>query len=102
VEMRAVKAIASRVSELKGLGLIRGGVVTNLLACRVIPLKKQVHPEREYCRVQEPTRESGDNIEVAKLIDHLKEMFQNINSWSTPEQVCAYYIQTTRDPVRQY
>jgi hypothetical protein len=38
--MRAVKAIASRVSELKGLGLIRGGVVTNLLACRVIPLKK--------------------------------------------------------------
>jgi hypothetical protein len=29
---------------------------------------------------------------VVKLIDHLKEIFQNINSWSTPEQVHTYHL----------
>jgi hypothetical protein len=43
-EMLAVKAQASRVSELKGLSLTEVGVVTNWLAHQVVLLKKQVHP----------------------------------------------------------
>jgi hypothetical protein len=70
-EMSAMKALASRVSELKRLNLTGVGVVANWLTHQVIPLKKQVHPGWEYRGVQDPTRESDDNIEVSKLIDHL-------------------------------
>jgi hypothetical protein len=99
-EIPVMQALANRVRELKRLSLIRVGVVANWLARRVVPFKKQVHPGWEYCEVQDPTRDSGENIELAKLTDLLKEMFQNTNSWSTREQVCAFYIQTARDPVR--
>jgi hypothetical protein len=50
-------------------------MAANWLTHRVTPLKKQVHPRWEYCRVQEPTRESGDNIEANKLVELLQEMF---------------------------
>jgi hypothetical protein len=50
-EMSAMKALANRISVLKGIGLTGVGMVTNWLACRVIPLKKQIHPGWEYCMV---------------------------------------------------
>jgi hypothetical protein len=74
-EMHAVKALASRVSGLKGLSLTGVGVVGNWLARRVIPLKKHIHPGWKYCEDQDPTQEFSDNIEATKLIDHLKEVF---------------------------
>jgi hypothetical protein len=46
------------------------------------------------------TWELGDNIEASKLVELLKEMFQNTNSWSTPEQVHTYHLQVVRDPLR--
>jgi hypothetical protein len=80
-------SLAARVSELKGLDFTRVSVATNWLAHRVTPLKKQVHLGWEYCGVQDPTQESGNNIKANKLVELLKEMFQNTNSWPTPEQV---------------
>jgi hypothetical protein len=47
-EMPIVTALASRVSKLKELGLIRVSVAANWLVRRVTPLKKQVHPGWEY------------------------------------------------------
>jgi hypothetical protein len=73
-------ALASRVSELKGLGLIRVCMAANWLARRVIPLKKQVHPGLDCSGAQDPTQESGDNIEAKKLVELLGEMFQNTSS----------------------
>jgi hypothetical protein len=46
-EMLAMNVMANRVNELKRLGLIRVGMVTNWLARQVIPLKKQVRSEWE-------------------------------------------------------
>jgi hypothetical protein len=69
--MLIVFALASRVSELKGFDLTGVDVAANWLACRVTPLKKQVHPGWEYNRVQDPTRESKDNIEANKLVELL-------------------------------
>jgi hypothetical protein len=46
----------------------------------------------EYCGVQDTTQESGDTIEASKMVDLLKEMFQNINSWLTPEQVRTNHL----------
>jgi hypothetical protein len=99
-EMPTVKVLASWVSELQGLNLIGVHVVNNWLAHRVAPVKKQVHLGWEYWTVEDPTRESSDNIEVGKPIDLLKEMFQNINSWPTPEQVLSYHLQRAIDPIR--
>jgi hypothetical protein len=48
-KMPTMTNLASRVSELKGLGLNGIGVVTNWVAHRVIPLKKQVNPRWYYC-----------------------------------------------------
>jgi hypothetical protein len=100
-EMLIVSALASRVSELKGLGLTRVSMAANWLAHRVTPLKKQVHPGWEYSGVQDPTRESKNNIEANKLVELLQEMFQNINSWLTPEHVRTYHLHVERDPERQ-
>jgi hypothetical protein len=101
-EMLIISALSSRVSELKVFGLIGVCVATNWLACRVIPLKKQVHPMWEYNGLQDPTRESGDNIEASKLVELLGEMFQSISSWSTSKSVHTYHLQVARDLVRQY
>jgi hypothetical protein len=67
----------------------------------VTPLKKQAHLGWEYNRLQDPTRESFDDIGVSKLVKLLEEMFQNTSSWSSIEQVHAYQLQMERDPVRQ-
>jgi hypothetical protein len=76
-------------------------VVANCLVHLVRLLNKQVHPGWEYCGVQNPTRESGDNIEANKMIELFQEMFQNTNNWLTPEQVHTYHLQVARHPARQ-
>jgi hypothetical protein len=74
----------------------------NWLAYWVIPLKKQVHPGWEYSGLQDLTRETFNNIGVSDLIKLLEEMFQNISSWLSLEQVRAYHLQMERDPIRQH
>jgi hypothetical protein len=59
-----------------------------------------MHPGWEYSGVQDPTRETSDNIKANKMVELLQEMFQNINNWLTPEQVRTY-LQVVRDPLRQ-
>jgi hypothetical protein len=73
--MAIVTALAGRVSELKVLRLTGVGVAANWLAHRVTRLNKQVHPGWEYCGVQDPTRELGDNMEPTKLVELLQGMF---------------------------
>jgi hypothetical protein len=83
--MLMVTALASRVSELKGLGFSEVYAAANWLAHHVMLLKKQVHPRWEYNRVQDPTQKSGDNIEANRLVELLQEMFQISSSWPTTE-----------------
>jgi hypothetical protein len=83
--MSIISTLASRVNKLKGLNLTGVCVAANWLACRVTPLKKQVHPRWEYNEVQDPTQESSDNIEAGKLMEVLGEMFQSTSSWPTFE-----------------
>jgi hypothetical protein len=75
-------------------------VATNWLARRVVPLKQQVHPGWEYSGIQDPISEVNCHITTAKLESLLKEMFQNIDGWPTPEQVHTFYIRRARDLVR--
>jgi hypothetical protein len=84
-EMAIVTALASQVSELKGLILTRVGMAANWLVCQVTLLKKQVHPGWEYYGVQDRTQESDNNIEANKLVDLLQEMFQCTSNWPIPE-----------------
>jgi hypothetical protein len=44
-----------------------------------------MHPGWEYSGVQDPTRETSDNIKANKMVELLQEMFENINNWLTPE-----------------
>jgi hypothetical protein len=71
------------------------------MARRVQSLKKQVHPGWEYSGLQDPTRESQEKITPELLVKHLGEMFQDISSWPSDEQVRPYHIGTERDPVRR-
>jgi hypothetical protein len=57
-------------------------------------------PEYDATWVEDPTRESKDNIETNKLVELLQEMFQNTSSWPTPEQVHSFHLAVERDPVR--
>jgi hypothetical protein len=50
-------------------------MVANWLIHRVTPLKKQLHPGWEYSGVQDPTRETSDNLEAKKMAKHLQETF---------------------------
>jgi hypothetical protein len=75
-------------------------MATTWLACQVIPLKQQVHPDREYNGIEDPTCEVRRHIIAAKLESLLKEMFQNIEGWPTLEQVRTFHIRKARDPVR--
>jgi hypothetical protein len=51
--------------------------------------------------VEDPTREMSNNLFATKMVELLQEMFQNINSWLTLEQVRTYHLQVARDPGRQ-
>jgi hypothetical protein len=69
------------------------------LVCRVLPLKKQVHPGWEYSGLQDLTRETSEKITPEILVKHLEETFQDTSSWLTDEQVRSYHIKVERDPV---
>jgi hypothetical protein len=62
------------------------------LACYVQPLKKQVHPDWEYCGLQDPTRETQEKMTSELLVKHLGEMFQDISTWLADEQVLPHHI----------
>jgi hypothetical protein len=64
-------------------------------------LKKQVHPGWEYCGVQDPTRETQENITPELLVNHLGEIFQDTSTWLIDEHVRFYHIGVERDPVRR-
>jgi hypothetical protein len=51
------------------------------LACRVQPLKKQVHLSWEYSGLQDSTRESQEMMTPELLVKHLIEIFQDISTW---------------------
>jgi hypothetical protein len=65
-------------------------------------LKNQVHPEWEYNGLQNPTRETSNNLRVNEVVKLLQEMFNNIKSWPTSKQVCSYHLRVERSQVRQY
>jgi hypothetical protein len=75
-------------------------VAAHWLARRVQPLKKQVHPDWEYSRFQDLTRESQEKITKELLLKHLGEIFQDTSSWPSDEQVHSYHIGVERDLVR--
>jgi hypothetical protein len=70
---------------MKEHGLTRVCIATHWLARRVIPLKKQVHPDWEYSGVQDPTRETNEKITPERLVKLLQDMFQDTSSWLTDE-----------------
>jgi hypothetical protein len=77
-------------------------VAAHWLACRVIPLNKQVHPGWEYNKVHDPTRETFMTPRPNKIQELLQEMFQDITSWPTAKLVRSYHIGVDRDPVRRF
>jgi hypothetical protein len=95
-----VATLTNKINLLKGKGLTGVCVATHWLARRVQPLKKQVHPGWEYSDLQDLTREPQEKITPELLVKHLGEIFQNISSWPSDEQVHPYNIGTERDPVR--
>jgi hypothetical protein len=95
-----VVALINKVNLLKGKGLTSVCVAAHWLAHQIQPLKKQVHPGWEYSCLQHPTRESQEKITPELLVKHLREMFQDIFSWPSDEQVRPYHIGTERDSVR--
>jgi hypothetical protein len=95
-----VAALIDKVNLLKEKGLTGVCVTTHWLACRVQPLKKQVHPGWEYNGLQDPTQETQEKMASELLVKHLGEIFQDISAWSADEQVRPYHIRIERYPVR--
>jgi hypothetical protein len=54
-ELPIVASLISRINNLKGHDLTGVCVAANWLARRVMPLKKQIHPEWEYDGLEDPT-----------------------------------------------
>jgi hypothetical protein len=79
-ELPIVAALANRVNDHKNQGLTGVCVTTRWLACRVTPLKKQVHLGCEYSGIHDPTGATFDTPRPKKIQELLQEMFQNINS----------------------
>jgi hypothetical protein len=100
-EAAKVATLSDKVNLLQGTCLTGVCMVTHWLAHRVQPLKKHVHPGWEYSGLQDRTQESQEKINPGLLVKHLGEMFQDISSWSSDEQVRPYHIRTERDPVRR-
>jgi hypothetical protein len=93
-------ALTNKINLLKERDLTGVCMATHWLAHRVIPLKKQVHSGWEYSGFQDPTQETSEKITLKHLVKLLEEMFQDISSWLTDEQVRSYHIGVERDPVR--
>jgi hypothetical protein len=87
-----VTALTNKINLLKERSLIGVCVEAHWLAHRVIHLKKQVHLDWEYSRVQNPTWETSEKITLEHLVKLLEEMFQDTSSWLADEQVCSYHI----------
>jgi hypothetical protein len=100
LEAPQVDALIDKVNLLKEKGLTRVCIAAHWLACRVQPLKKQVHSGWEYSGLQDPTRETQEKMAPELLVKHLGEIFQDISTWLTDEQVRPYQIGIERDPVR--
>jgi hypothetical protein len=58
LKLPQVAALANKVNILKDKGLTCGCVTAHWLACRVQPLKKQIHPGWEYNSLQDLTQET--------------------------------------------
>jgi hypothetical protein len=80
LELPQVAGLTNKVNSLKDKGLTGVYVVMHWLACRIQPLKKQVHPGWEYSRSQDPTRETQEKISLELLLKHLGEIFQDTSS----------------------
>jgi hypothetical protein len=100
LELPHVAALTNKINFLKECGLTGDCVATLWLACRVVPLKKQVHPGWKYNGVEDSTQETSVKITLEHLVNHLEEMFQDTSSWPTDEQVCSYHIEEERDLIR--
>jgi hypothetical protein len=100
LELPHVTALTNKINLLKERGLIGVCVPAHWLSHRVIPLRKQVQPGKEYSRFQDPTQETSNKITPEHLMKLLEEMFQDTSSWPTDEQVRSYHIGVERDPVR--
>jgi hypothetical protein len=94
-----VAALIDKVNLLKEKGLIGMFMASHWLARRVQPLKKRVHLGWEYSGLQDPTRETQEQMTSKLLLKHLGEMFQEISTWLADEQVRPYHIGIERDPV---
>jgi hypothetical protein len=94
-----VAALTNKVNLLKERDLIGVCVAAHWLTHRVVPLKKQVHPDWEYSRVEDPTRETNVKITPEHLVKLLEEMFQDTSNCPIDEQVRSYHIGVERDPV---
>jgi hypothetical protein len=101
LELPQVAALTNKVNRLKEKGLMGVYVAAHWLARRVQPLKKQVHSGWEYSGLQDPTRETRENITPELLVKHLGELFQDTSSWLTDEQVRSYHIMVEWVPVRR-
>jgi hypothetical protein len=75
-----VAAHANRVSDMKRHDLTGVCVAANWLAYWVTPLRKHVHPAWEYSGLQDPTRETSNNLGVRKVVKLLQETFTNTSS----------------------
>jgi hypothetical protein len=95
-----VAALTNKINILKEKVLTGIYVATHWLAHQIQTLKKQVPLGWEYSGLQDPTRETSENITPKLLMKHLGEIFHDTSSWSTDEQVCSNNVGVERDPVR--
>jgi hypothetical protein len=100
LDLPHVAALTNKINLLKGRGLTGVCMATYWLACWVVPLKKHVHSGWEYSGLQDPSRETSENIPLELLVKLLNEMFQYTSNRPTDKQVRSYHIGVERDPVR--
>jgi hypothetical protein len=100
LEAPQVAALTDKVNPLKWKGLTGVCVAAHWLAHRVQLLKKHVHRGWQYSGIQDLTQESQEKITPELLVKHHGEMFQDISSWPSNEQVCPYHIGRERDLAR--
>jgi hypothetical protein len=96
LEVPLVSALTNMVNLLNEKGLMGVCMAPCWLAHRVQLLKKQVHPGWQYSRLQDPTRETQENITPKLLVNHLGQLFQDTSSWPTDEQVRCSHIRIRR------
>jgi hypothetical protein len=101
LEAPQVAVLIAKVNLLKEKGLTGVCMASHWLTHRVRSLKKQVHLGWEYSRLQNATQETQEKMAPKLLVKHLGEIFQDISTWPTDEQVRHYHIRIERQPVRR-